>query len=75
MLIFFFFRTDPPSSRTIALLVEEFITYQGTRPGYVVDSGSEVGFSTAKNISTLDFRCTRRRNESLTNNFVKLTML
>ena len=29
----------------------------------------------AKNISTLDFRRTRRLNESLTNDFVKLTML
>ena len=29
----------------------------------------------AKNISTLDFRPTRRLNESLTNDFVKLTML
>ena len=29
----------------------------------------------AKNISTLDFRHTRRLNESLTNDFVKLTML
>ena len=29
----------------------------------------------AKNISTLDFRRTRKLNESLTNDFVKLTML
>ena len=32
-------------------------------------------FFSAKNISTLDFRRTRRLNESLTNDFVKLTML
>ena len=43
-LIFFClnFRTEPPSSRTIALLVEEYLTYQQSRPGFVVDTGSEV---------------------------------
>ncbi|KAL4224027.1 hypothetical protein ACF0H5_017484 [Mactra antiquata] len=34
-------RKEPPSSRTIALLVEEFLTFQESRPGFVVDSGSE----------------------------------
>ncbi|XP_053375032.1 uncharacterized protein LOC123533928 isoform X2 [Mercenaria mercenaria] len=34
-------RKEPPSSRTVALLVEEFLTFQDSRPGFVVDSGSE----------------------------------
>ncbi|XP_060558814.1 uncharacterized protein LOC132719086 [Ruditapes philippinarum] len=34
-------RKEPPTSRTVALLVEEFLTFQDTRPGFVVDSGSD----------------------------------
>ncbi|XP_052802733.1 uncharacterized protein LOC128232959 isoform X2 [Mya arenaria] len=34
-------RKEPPSSRTVALLVEEFLTFQESRPGFVIDSGSE----------------------------------
>ncbi|KAH3885194.1 uncharacterized protein LOC127839191 [Dreissena polymorpha] len=34
-------RKDPPTSRTVALLVEEFLTFQESRPGFVIDSGSE----------------------------------
>lgn len=34
-------RNEPPNSRVIALLVEEFLTFQDSRPGFVKDSGSE----------------------------------
>ncbi|CAG5120922.1 unnamed protein product [Candidula unifasciata] len=34
-------RREPVSAKVVALLVEEYLTYMSTRPGFVVDSGSE----------------------------------
>ncbi|BFZ18747.1 hypothetical protein BsWGS_21786 [Bradybaena similaris] len=34
-------RREPAAAKVVALLVEEYLTYMSTRPGFVVDSGSE----------------------------------
>ncbi|XP_052072287.1 uncharacterized protein LOC127710461 isoform X4 [Mytilus californianus] len=34
-------RREPPPGRVVALIVEEFMTFLGSRPGFVVDSGSD----------------------------------
>ncbi|XP_005096813.2 uncharacterized protein LOC101844992 [Aplysia californica] len=34
-------RREPASGKVVALLVEEYLTYLTTRPGFVIDSGSE----------------------------------
>jgi hypothetical protein len=36
-------RKEPPAGRVVALLVEEFETLMAGRPGFVEDSGSDVG--------------------------------
>ncbi|KAH9524500.1 hypothetical protein Btru_027035 [Bulinus truncatus] len=33
-------RREPASSKVVALLVEEYLTYMSSRPGFVIDSGS-----------------------------------
>jgi hypothetical protein len=38
----FIFRREPPPGRVVALIVEEYITFLGSRPGFVIDSGSDV---------------------------------
>ncbi|GFS25981.1 hypothetical protein ElyMa_001702300 [Elysia marginata] len=35
-------RRDPAPGKVVALLVEEYLTYMSTRPGYIVDSGSQL---------------------------------
>ncbi|XP_013383272.1 uncharacterized protein LOC106153737 [Lingula anatina] len=35
-------RRDPPPSHVVAMLVEEYISLMESRPGYVVDSGSDI---------------------------------
>ncbi|VDI26236.1 Hypothetical predicted protein [Mytilus galloprovincialis] len=34
-------RREPPPGRVVALIVEEFMTFLGSRPGFVIDSGSD----------------------------------
>ncbi|XP_064613164.1 uncharacterized protein LOC135476947 [Liolophura sinensis] len=34
-------RRDPAPAKTVTLLVEEFLSFMSTRPGYMLDSGSE----------------------------------
>ena len=36
------FRREPAPNHVVALLVEEYLTFVTSRPGYVVDSGSDV---------------------------------
>ncbi|GFO15113.1 hypothetical protein PoB_004161800, partial [Plakobranchus ocellatus] len=35
-------RRDPASGKVVALLVEEYLTFLSTRPGYIIDSGSQL---------------------------------
>ncbi|XP_059163173.1 uncharacterized protein LOC131946430 [Physella acuta] len=35
-------RREPASGKLVALLVEEYLTYLSTRPGFVIDSGSQL---------------------------------
>ena len=39
------FRREPPPGRVVALIVEEYITFLGSRPGFIIDSGSDVSYS------------------------------
>ena len=42
MYLYLFHRKEPASDHLVALLVEEYLTFMKSRPGYVIDSGSKV---------------------------------
>ena len=44
-------RREPAPNHVVAMLVEQFLTFMDSRPGFVVDSGSEVRPSPKLNIS------------------------